>query len=400
MKNQFAACIVSAVIGAALAIWWHDRPQPILGPATVTAQDRSDRRLDRIDDTGPASRPPRPIDADLDAGILPAEFSPEEKINISVYERVNRSVVNITTKSWSPEMFLMREPPSDGAGSGSVYDKEGHILTNDHVIAGASQVHVTLHNGESFRARLVGRDPSNDTAVLRIDAPREMLFPISVGESSALKVGQKVFALGNPFGLERTMTAGILSSVSRTLATRSGREMSSILQIDAALNPGNSGGPLLSTRGVLIGMNTAIASPSGAGENTGVGFAIPANILQRVVPQLIEFGRVIRPTIGIVQVLERDRGLLIANVAAGGPADEAGLQGFRIVRESRRGLGIVTYLDRSHADLLVAIDGQPVNSAEGLLDIVESKQPGDRVLVTVIRDRRELVVPVILDEDD
>jgi S1-C subfamily serine protease len=143
MKNQFFACIVSAALGATLAIWWHDRPQRILGPATVTAQDRFERSLDLIDDTKPASRRPRRIGADLDAGIAPAEFSPEEQINISVYERVNRSVVNIITKSWSPEMFLMREPPSDGAGSGSVYDKEGHILTNDHVIAGASQVPVT-----------------------------------------------------------------------------------------------------------------------------------------------------------------------------------------------------------------------------------------------------------------
>lgn len=325
------------------------------------------------------------------------EFTPEEQVNIRVYDEANRSVVHITTKSWSGNSLFPFEVPAEGSGSGSVLDKQGHILTNDHVVEGASQIRVTLFNGQSYDAGLVGRDPPNDVAVLRIEAPAADLFPVTFGDSSRLRVGQKVYALGNPFGLERTLTVGILSSLNRRLPSRTGRDMKSIIQIDAALNRGNSGGPLLDSHGRLIGMNTAIASATG--ENTGVGFAIPVNTIKRVVPELIEHGRVIRPVIGIASVYETEKGLVIVELVPGGPAEQAGLQGFRLARQRyRRGPFVYerTYVDREHADIIIAADGTPVRSADELLDRVESKQPGDRMVVRVLRDGRELDVLVIL----
>jgi S1-C subfamily serine protease len=187
------------------------------------------------------------------------ELTPEERINVSVYETVNRSVVNINTKTARNDNLFMIEITGEGAGSGSVLDHQGHILTNYHVVEGAREIQVTLHNGKNYEARLIGKDEATYVAVLRIDAPADTLHPVTLADSSRLRVGQKVFAIGNPFGLERTLTTGIISSLNRTLPTRNDRALKSIIQIDAAINPGNSGGPLLDSRGRLIGMNTAIA---------------------------------------------------------------------------------------------------------------------------------------------
>ena len=335
---------------------------------------------------------------------LGEEFSPEELVNINVYERANRSVINITTKisrSSGPLMMLFNEA-SKGSGSGFVLDKSGHILTNHHVIKDADSATVTLFDGESYSAKLVGSDPPNDIAVLRIEAPADSLYPIEIGESSRLRVGQKVFAIGNPFGLERTFTIGILSSKNRTLPTESGRTMKSILQIDAALNRGNSGGPLLNSRGQLIGMNTAIASPSGRGENTGVGFAIPVSTLRRVVPELLENGRVVRPDAGIAQVYETSRGLVVAQLVPNGPAEAAGLRAFRVVRE-RTQRGNLTmerlHLDRENADTIVAVNGTATLTADDFLEQIESYRPGERVVLTVVRDDRPIDVAISLAED-
>ncbi len=261
------------------------------------------------------------------ASALP-DYTPDEQVNINVYQRVNQSVVNITTRTL--DYSFMDVVPREGSGSGSVLDKEGHILTNFHVIEGAQQIRVTLANGTSYPAGLVGQDPSNDIAVLQIEAPAAELQPITWGDSAGLKVGQKILAIGNPFGLERTLTVGIISSLNRTLTSRNRRTIKNIIQIDAALNRGNSGGPLLDSQSRLVGMNTAIASSTG--ENTGVGFAIPVNTIKRVVPQLIEFGHVTRPSLGIARVYQREDGLVIAAVTPGGPAETAGLRGFRLVR--------------------------------------------------------------------
>jgi S1-C subfamily serine protease len=324
-------------------------------------------------------------------------FTTEERTNILVYEKANRSVVHITTKAAQRDLLFL-EVPAEGAGSGSVIDKEGHILTNYHVVEGAQEVRVTLDSGESYDAGVVGYDQPNDMAVLKIEAPAADLVPIEVGDSTRLKVGQIVYAIGNPFGLERTMTTGIISSLNRSLPTaRNGRTMKSIIQIDAALNRGNSGGPLLDTRGRLIGMNTAIASSTG--ENNGIGFAIPAETIKRVVPQLIASGRVIRADAGISRVYQADEGLVIATLVPGGPAERAGLRGFKVVREQKR-RGPFTYeerkVDRSQADTIIAVDGAKATTADAFLSLIESHQPGERAVITVLRDGQAVDVPVTL----
>jgi S1-C subfamily serine protease len=304
--------------------------------------------------------------------------------------------VHITTKSAQRELIFL-EVPAEGTGSGSILDPAGHILTNYHVVEGASEIRVTLANGESFEAGLVGFDPPNDMAVLQINAPPEMLIPMALGDSSRLRVGQAVYAIGNPFGLERTMTTGIISSLNRTLPTKAGRIMKSIIQIDAALNRGNSGGPLIDSRGRLIGMNTAIASSTG--ENTGVGFAIPVDTIKRVAAQLIENGKVVRPEAGISRVLQTEAGLVIATLTPGGPAEQAGLRGFRIVREQKR-RGPFTYeerrVDRSQADTVVAVDGEKVTTADSFLTLIERHRPGQQAVLTVLRDGNLVDVPITL----
>jgi len=325
------------------------------------------------------------------------ELTPEERVHVMVYEKCNRAVVNINTRGYRATGFFFLEVPSEGAGSGIVLDRQGHILTNYHVVEDAREIDVTLFDGRSYRASLVGSDPPTDVAVLRIAAPVESLYPVVMGDSTRLRVGQRVYAIGNPFGLDRTLTTGIVSSLNRTLPSRSGRTIKSIIQIDAAINPGNSGGPLLDTRGRLIGMNTAIASRTG--QNTGVGFAIPSHVIARVVPQLIEQGRVVRPEVGIVQVYQTEQGLLIATLAPGGPAERAGLRGPRVVRERRRqGPFLYEYetVDRSAADLIIAVDGQPTLTADDFLSAIEAHRPGDTVTITVMREGRRVDVPVTL----
>ncbi len=377
MKSTVLLCLLSALIGAGFWQWW----TTTLFEPTVRAQDAQ-----------PA----------MYSASFEGDLTPDELVNVYVYENVNRSVVNITTRAGRLDTFFFSvESSAEGAGSGSILDREGHVLTNSHVIEGAREIQVTLFNGQTFRATLMGADTVYDIAVLKIDAPAEVLHPVRWGSSNDLRVGQKVLAIGNPFGLERTMTVGIISSLNRSLPSRRSRMMKSIIQIDAALNQGNSGGPLLDSRGRLIGMNTAIASRTG--ENTGVGFAIPVNNIQRVVPQLIENGRVIRPDLGITRVYQVEQGLVIATLAPGGPAEQAGLRGFRLVRQQQRRGPFVyeeTQIDRSTADLIIAVDGQRVRVADDLLSIVDQKRPGEETVLTVIREGREIQVPVILGAGD
>jgi len=333
-------------------------------------------------------RPPLPYD----------RLTPEERISVAVYEKVNRSVVHINTRSIQVDRFWLFEIPSEGEGSGMVLDRQGHILTNFHVIEDAREIRVGLYDGSTYDAELVGIDPPTDTAVLKIDAPPEALHPVTFGNSAELLVGQRVYAIGNPFGLERTMSTGIISSLHRTLPERhTGRRIKNIIQIDAAINPGNSGGPLLDSRGLMIGMNTAIASKTG--ESAGVGFAIPVNTIARVVPELIRNGRVTRPDSGIARVYQTEQGLLIAALTPGGPAERAGLRGPKVVRQRRREGPFIyerQYIDRSAADLIVAVDGKPVKTADEFLTAIESKRPGDTVVVTVIREGKRLDVPLQL----
>ncbi len=327
-------------------------------------------------------------------------FTPEERTNIAVYEAVNRSVANINTKATVASGLFLLEVPSEGAGSGIVLDKQGHVLTNYHVVEGAREIQVLLFDGSSHSGKLVGFDPATDVAVLKVDAPAALLVPAVFGSSSNLHVGQRVFAIGNPFGLERTLTTGIISSLNRSLPTRTGRTIKSIIQTDAAINPGNSGGPLLDSSSRLIGMNTAIASRTG--QSSGVGFAIPVGTLARIVPQLIQRGKVIRPDPGIARVYQTDKGLLVAALAPDGPAERAGMRGFKVVRERRRqGPFVAEFerVDRSGADLIVAVAGEPVRTADDFLSAIESRNPGEQVLIAVEREGHRLDLPVILDAE-
>ena len=393
-------CLLSAAAGFLAATAYHQSSLRLTAVAQEPGLRPPNLRALEIPPPPTSARRTTPVPAEALAsssfGSGLDDFAPEERTNILVYEKVNRSVVHITTKSAQRELLFL-EVPSEGAGSGSVLDKSGHVLTNYHVVEGANEIRVTLHNGDSHEASIVGHDPPNDVAVLKIAAPASDLIPMELGDSSRLRVGQVVYAIGNPFGLERTMTTGIISSLNRSLPSRAGRTMKSIIQIDAALNRGNSGGPLLDTRGRLIGMNTAIASSTG--ENTGVGFAIPVDTVKRVVPQLITTGKVVRPEAGISRVYQTEEGLQIATLVPGGPAEKAGLRGFRVVREQRRS-ALALYetrrVDRSQADTIVAVDGEKATTADAFLSLIERHRPGEQAILTVVRNGQLVDVPVTL----
>src|SRR5271157_5298962 len=309
------------------------------------------------------------------------ELDPEERNNVLVYATVNKSVVNITTESEGAGFF--GDETSTGTGSGFVIDKQGHLLTNYHVIQGAGAVRVTLFDGSTHPSKLVGQDASNDVAVLHIKASADKLFPVTFGDSSRVLVGQKIMALGNPFGLERTLTSGIVSSLDRSLKAKNGRMIKGIIQTDAAINPGNSGGPLLNTRGQVIGMNTAIVSQ--VGQSAGISFAVPINAITRILRPLIENGRVIRADLGITRVYATDNGLLVMAVTDGGPAEQAGILPVSIKVEHVAPGFIRRSLDPDSADLIVAIEHKRVRTVDELLTEVEKHQPGDVIKVTVIR---------------
>lgn len=321
----------------------------------------------------------------------PEGLTPDEVVNVFVYEQVNRSVVNITTKMKTDTFFGAES--EEGAGSGSVLDKRGHVLTNYHVIQDAQEVTATLFDGKSYEATYVGGDPINDIAIIKINAPPEILFPVKLGESGQLKVGMRVFAIGNPFGLERTLTTGVISSLNRSLSIHGNRTIKSIIQIDASINPGNSGGPLVDSHARLIGMNTAIASRTG--QSAGVGFAIPVNLISRIITELIQHGKVIRPEIGISRVYQTEEGLLVAALAPGGPAEQAGLRGPQ-VRKIRRGPLTMQRTDRNTADLIIALNGKAVKTADDFLSLIEDYKPGETVLLTILREGKEAQVPVKL----
>jgi len=392
MKKLLWLCLLSAILGGlAASIGLH---LPIFSEHRSEAQESAPG-------AGPLApvgqQPPGTVPTAPGAASPMNELTPDEQVNVLVYQNVNRGVVNINTKGNVADRFLMFEVVSEGEGSGSVIDRMGHVLTNFHVVEGAREIRVTLYDGKTYDARLVGGDPDTDVAVLKIEAPPESLFPVVLGSSTNLLVGQRVFAIGNPFGFERTLSTGIISSLNRSLPGRNGRRsLKTIIQIDAAINPGNSGGPLLDTHGRMIGMTTAIASKTG--ESAGVGFAIPVNTISRVVPQLVQNGRVRRPNSGIARVYQTDRGLLIATLERGGPAERAGLQGPKIEkRPGPFGSDRLT-INLAAADMIVAVDGQPIKTADDFLNAVEAKQIGDQVVITVIRAGQQKQIPLRLEE--
>lgn len=320
------------------------------------------------------------------------DLAAEEKATIELFRAVRDSVVFISTAErvrdpWSRNVY---EQPR-GTGSGFLWDARGHVVTNDHVIEGASAATVRLADGRSFPATLVGRDPSHDLAVLRIDS-RDLPPPVALGSSADLQVGQTVLAIGNPFGLDWTLTRGIVSALDRELPSRTGRPITGLIQSDAAINPGNSGGPLLDSAGRLIGVNTAIYSPSGT--SAGIGFAVPVGTVNRVVPQLIETGRYAPPVIGIsfdprVNDLARREGIegvMILGVEPGSPAARAGLEPARFSGDGRLVAG----------DIIVGFDGQPVARIDDLLAALDRHRPGDTVTLTLRRDGQERDVEIEL----
>lgn len=328
----------------------------------------------------------------------------EDAILVNLYQRVNPAVVYIEVLTGQPE-----EQMSLGTGSGFVVDTEGHIVTNNHVVEYGDLVQVTFSNGNVTRATLVGQDPYSDLAVLKVDVPAEQLVPLELGDSDALQVGQRVIAIGNPFGLTGTMTVGIISALGRSLPTQvlqSGGNFSNpeIIQTDAAINPGNSGGPLLDLRGRVIGVNTAIRSTTNV--NSGIGFAVPANTLKRILPYLIEEGTYHYPYLGIVSntrftmaelaehlELPVTHGVLIAQVQPGTAAQRAGLRG------GDKEVEILGEKIMAGGDIIVAIDGYELQTFEDLnAYLVRETEVGQRVVLTIIRDGEKLEVPVTLGE--
>lgn len=393
MKSTFVACFLGAVFGGLIAAWISQPGSFFPGESPVHAQATFTQPGSAINYIPSSASAPA-------VSPTPTQFTQEELTNIHVYELANRGVVNINTKFESHDRVfgIPIVTPGEGSGSGAVIDHQGHILTNYHVVEDSTKIEVTLADGKQREARLIGFDQEHDIAILRIVDPPAELYPIQLGSSDNLRVGQKVYALGNPFGLERTITTGIISALNRTLPSRiQGRELKSIIQTDAALNPGNSGGPLLDTSGRLIGMNVAIATKSG--QNAGLGFAIPINRIARFVPELIANGKITRPDIGIIAVMETDRGLQIVGTNDNGPAAKAGLRGWRVIRQQvRNGPFVRTYSrqDREYADLIVAVDGKPVDSGSALIEAIEIHKPGEQIVLTIVREGQQQQIAVTL----
>ena len=324
----------------------------------------------------------------------------DEKNNIAVYDKVADGVVNVTSTAVQMD-FLFNAFPTQGSGSGSIIDAKGHILTNHHVVANAQTLEVTLADESKWPAKLIGSDPDSDLAVIKINAPKEKLKVIPMGDSKNLRIGQKVLAIGNPFGLERTLTTGIISALGRNIRSDLGTLMEDIIQTDAAINPGNSGGPLLNSEGEIIGINSAIVSPSGG--SVGIGFAIPVNTAKRVVPELLSKGYVTSSWIGatiqslipeIAKYLKVsvERGAMITEVVKGGPADKAGLKG----GNQRVQVGNMIVL--VGGDIVVKADQHDVKTNDELIRYVREKKPGDTMFLKILRKDRFEEVKLTLGE--
>ena len=329
-----------------------------------------------------------------------------ERSVIGVYESAGPGVVNIINRQVGYN-FFMQSVPEKGTGSGFVYDKEGHIVTNYHVIKSVEELSVTMPDETVVAARVVGSDPSNDLAVIKVDLPADHLHPIPLGDSEHLRVGQFVVAIGNPFGLERTLTTGVVSALGRVIESPNDRFIGEIIQTDAAINPGNSGGPLLDLSGRVIGVNTAILSASQS--SAGIGFAVPVSTVRRVVPELIANGYFAHPWLGVrlldvtpewVDILRQagmdvpvTEGVLLIEVIDGAPADKAGLRG------AQRQVQLGNSLLPVGGDIIIALNGEPIASTQELTVFLDTRtQIGQTIQVTFIRDGQEMTLPAILTE--
>ena len=336
----------------------------------------------------PGAPPPAAQAQVREAPAAPAALRPDELAMVELFERTSPSVVYLTSLARRVDWFgrtVGREVPR-GTGTGFIWDEAGHVITNYHVIGGADSIEVVLHDQMTYEADVVGTSPSHDLAVLRIAAPPGTLRPVEIGDSEGLRVGQSVYAIGNPFGLSATLTTGIVSALGRRIEGVDGTPIENVIQTDAAINRGNSGGPLLNSAGRVIGVNTQIASPSGASH--GVGFAVPVNTVLRVVPELIETGEYVPPQLGIEINYNLNRnllrrtgttGVLVVDVTPGSGAAEAGLRGIVVERNRLRRLG----------DVIQRIDGERVRSPAEMRAVLDRYQVGDDVTVTILRDGRE-----------
>ena len=331
------------------------------------------------------------VDAEPRTVAPRGELAEEEKTTIAIFRQASPSVVNITTVATRQDMFslnVMQIP--QGTGSGFIWDDDGHVVTNFHVIQNADGAQVTLADHSTWKAKLVGAYPDKDVAVLYIEAPKDRLRPIPVGSSTDLQVGQRVFAIGNPFGLDQTLTTGVISALGREIQSATQRPIKDVIQTDAAINPGNSGGPLLDSAGRLIGVNTAIYSPSGA--SSGIGFAIPVDEVNRVVPQLIRHGKVIRPGLGMQVAPDQVArsvgapGVIILGVQPDSPAAKAGLRPTR--RDSAQSMVL--------GDVIVAIDGHKIQTVKDLFAALAQHDVGSTVTVNVLRDGKEEKLEIVM----
>jgi putative serine protease PepD len=329
-----------------------------------------------------------------------AALTDDEKNNVAVYQKASPSVVNVISSVITRDFFL-NPVPREGSGSGSVIDSKGYVLTNNHVIKDAQKLEVTLGDGSKWPAKLIGADPDNDLAVIKIEAPAARLKPLPWSDSQKLQVGQKVMAIGNPFGLGLTLTTGIISSLGRTIRSEVGTQIEDVIQTDASINPGNSGGPLLNSDGEMIGINTAILSPTGV--SVGIGFAIPVNTAKRIVPHLISKGYVSYPYVGATvqplfpQIIKQlnlpvEKGAMVVEVAPGGPADKAGLKGGN--RQVQAGNILITV----GGDVITHVEQKEVKDAEELIKTIREKNIGDTVVLRVIRDGKSREVRLTLQE--
>lgn len=338
------------------------------------------------------------------AAIDAAGLDIAERRVIDVYQRVSPSVVNITTQVLR-RSFFFDVIPEEGAGSGFILDRDGHILTNYHVIDGAQQIEVTFNDSEVLPAKVIGSDPRNDIAVLQVEAAQDLLVPVVLGESDNLKVGQRAIAIGNPFGqFDRTLTTGVVSALNRTIQSQDGRTITGIIQTDAAINRGNSGGPLLDSSGRVIGINSAIFSPTGV--NAGVGFAVPIDTVKRILPDLLALGRYRHPWLGVryaytlnpwlVKMLELpvDKGVLLVQFTRSSPLADAGALG------AHQQIIVQNQQLYSGGDIMIAIDGHPITSWDEAEALLENKYSvGDRITVSLIREGKQVDLTVELAEE-
>ncbi len=366
----------------------------LVGSFWYFTSHRSPAHLPLIGDLPAADRSPLEL---TEAHAAPA-YDSEELANIAVYKKALSSVVNVTSSAVAYDFFY-GAVPQQGQGSGFILDKQGRIMTNYHVIANARLIEVTLDDKHKYKAKLLGSDQAHDLALLQIEAPD--LLPAVLSDSHGLVVGQKVYAIGNPFGLNGTMTTGIISSI-RSVRGPQGALIENAIQTDAAINPGNSGGPLLNSRGEVIGITSMIAS-NGADQNSGVGFAIPINTAKAVLEDFAKYGHVRRPSLGIVPLaigpelaeqmgLAADSGVLILKTVPGGAADKAGLRGGK----ERAYLGNTEIF--LGGDLIVGVDDQPVTNPQELSEVMNRHEVGDSVVLTFLRGQRKLTARVVLGE--